>query len=186
MKSTIPGKQNNFISYLIILIAFFILFFITKSFYSDYMMQREEKISLMKENSEKEKELKRLDTLKSELNNPNSKVLQDIQGLTGDVSPEEIMNYIYSYAQEVNLGSERMIIKTLDVTLGEATDFWFQKAKINIDALFSSEKTLLSFLDAMIDPKNPYRFYIEDLNYPLGNASQTLQVSIPLIFYYSK
>lgn len=177
-------KRNNFINYLVILTAFFVLLFFTKNLYSDLQVQLDTREQKQKELQTKNATLSSLNTLKTELEAEDSEALKEVSAFTKPVSDKDILNYIYSYAQNVNLWNERLIIRSLSVSEWVKSDTGFLEASISISALFSSEKTLFSFLDFLVSPEAEYRFYLSSFNYPMNGPTGNLQVDIPLTIYY--
>jgi hypothetical protein len=95
-----------------------------------------------------------------------------------------MMEYIYSYAQQVNLWDDRIIIRDISLQWGEVSDLGFNKANVNISAIVSSEKTLFALLNYLTNKKAAYRFYITEFSYPMNESTSNIQVSIPLTLYY--
>lgn len=176
--------QNSFLSYLLILAGFFILLFFTKGIYTNLQIEldnKEQNTSLL---SEKQEELSRLNNLKNSLSQEWNELLEEIQWFSGDFSDKAIIDYIYSYAQQVNLWKERIIIRDISITWDKSTDLWFKKAQISLGAIVSSEKTLFAFLNYLTNQDKTYRFYVENFNYPLNETISNIQVTIPLTLYY--
>lgn len=176
--------QNNFLAYIIVLGAFFILIFFTKDIYGDI---QETSDTLEVQNIElitNKTELTRLKKLQLELLEENSDALEDIKGFSWDFSDENIINHIYSYVQKINLGDERIIIRELSLSGGEKSDLGFTKAGVNLDIITSSEETLFGFFNYLTDIDSEFRFYISNFDYDLWGNNWNITVSIPLTFYY--
>jgi hypothetical protein len=184
MKTPSTYTQNNFVSYLILLLVFFVLLFFTKPLYSQLQILLDSKQQQEQEQSEKQKKLWVLNDLQAKLGEEGSDALKEIQGFSGSFSDKDMTQYIYSYAQEVNLGTERIIIRELKLSNLWESDLWFAKAEIEISAIFSSETTLFSFMNYLTSDTGTYRFFITDFTYPMNEASWNIQATIPLTLYY--
>ncbi len=176
--------QNNFLSYLLILASFFVLLFFTKNIYSDMQVQLDTREQNTLEVKQKQDTLARLNELKNSLNKEGSELTDDIAGFTGVFSDADIIEYIYSYARDVNLGDDRIIIRDISLTSDSISDLGFKKALINVSAVVSWEKVLFSFIDKLTGKWSTYRFYITDFNYPMNESSGNIQANIPLTLYY--
>lgn len=176
--------QNNFLAYLIILIAFFIILFFTKNIYSNMQIELDtlEQNTLI--HTDKENELARLNELSKTFKQEGNELLEEISGFTGNFSDADMLEYIYSYAQQVNLWDDRIIIRDISLTGDSVSDLGFNKANVTISAVVSSEKTLFSFLNYLTNKKAAYRFYITEFSYPMNEWNSSIQVSIPLTLYY--
>ena len=176
--------QNNFLAYLLILGALFVLIFFTRGIFSNMQIaldEREQK-SITKE--QKKQEASNLDQLKNQLAEEGSSSLEDIQGFTGDFSPQDILEYLHEYAGQVNAGNERIIMRDIDIIWDIQSDIGFNKATINISAVVSSESTLFSFLNFLTGAEGRYRFFISQFNYPMNEGTWNIQANIPLTLYY--
>jgi len=183
MKTT-PTNNNNFVNYLIILLGFFVILFFTKNLYSDLQVALDTKEQKTSELASKEQNLAKLNSLEADLEVEGSEALSEIQAFLKPVNEEDILNYIYSYARDVNLGSDRIIIRNLSVTEWVKSDTWFLQANITISALISSEKTLFSFIDYLVDTWAEYRFFLSNFDYPMNKVQWNIQAEIPLTIYY--
>jgi len=183
MKQT-PTHHNNFINYLILLVAFFVLLFFTKNIYSDLQVELDTKEQKTLELQKKQKSLSELNELKNILEAEESEALQEIQWFLDPVTDTDILDYIYTYARDINLGNEKIIIRDLTISEWLKSDTWFLQANVTISALYSWEKTLFTFIDYLIDPASKYRFYLNSFNYPMNDTKGNIQVTLPLSIYY--
>lgn len=183
MKTT-PTNHNNFVSYLIILLWFFVILFFTKNLYSDLQVSLDTKEQKTAELTTKEQNLAKLNALKTELEVEESEALSEIQAFLKQVTEEDLVDYIYSYARDINLGSDRIVIRNLNITEWVKSDTGFLQANVTISALVSSEKTLFSFIDYLIDSNSEYRFFLSRFDYPMNKVQWNIQAEIPLTIYY--
>jgi hypothetical protein len=95
--------HNNFLSYALILAAFFVILFFTKNIYANMQLE----LDMMEQNTlthaREEAELTRLNQLKETLGAEGNELLEEISGFMGTFSDADMLEYIYSYAQQVNL-----------------------------------------------------------------------------------
>jgi len=176
--------QNNFIAYLAILASFFVLIFFTRNIYASMQQNLDTTSSQSSEILKAKRELSRLWDLQKDLSQEDSGALQEIKWFSGKFSDENIIDHIYSYAQEVNEWDERVIVRSLDLSAWEKSDLGFLKANVELEVVTSSEEALFSLMRFLIDEESEYRFYIENFEYDLGASKGNISVSIPLIYYY--
>lgn len=176
--------QNPFIAYLLMLWALFILIFFTKNIFADMQIALDEREQNRVQNEEKKNTLSELSSLKEKLMQEWSEALGEIQWFTGDFSDKNILEYLHTYAGQINAGNERIIMRDITINGGQVSDIGFNKAIVNVSAVFSSEQTLFGFVDYLTDIEWEYRFYITNFNYPMNEGPGNLQVTIPLTLYY--
>jgi hypothetical protein len=182
----LPGSQNSFIAYLFIILGFFVLLFFTRGIYTDMQTSQDTREILQNTYNSQEQKLSELNTIQTTLSQEWSQEKKQIQWFIGDFSEANILEYMYSYAQRVNLTNERMIIRDINIIESGVSDIWFDTANITLSAVFSSEDTMFAFLNYLVSDAATYKFYIENFEYPMNNVSWNVQVSIPLTFYYKK
>ncbi len=183
---TIPNSQNTVLTYFLILLSFFIVLFFTRNIFSDLQVSLDTREQSQNELTQEEAKLSKLNEIKTLLSQTWSAELQKIQGFLGTFSDADMMNYIYSYAQKINLGSDRMIIRDVNFTEGWVSDVWFDVANVSVSAIFSSEETLFAFLTYITSENEAYRFYITDFDYAMNDVSGNIQITLPLTLYYKK
>lgn len=177
--------QNNFLSYLCILAAFFVLLFFTKNIFADLQVSLDEESSAQQELQSKEAELKSLNELQKTLQENGEESLSEIQGLMWNFSDSDILEYVHSYAVDVNsTEDERLIIRSLSFSDESQTDIGFKKVEVNLSIVVSSENTLFKFLNYLSSNEEKYTFYIDNFSYPMNEVSWNLQVNVPLSLYY--
>lgn len=176
--------ENNFLAYLIILWALFILIFFTKGIYQE-IQEKSDAISMQDvELSSQRAELTRLRQLQQDLLAEDSEADKEIKWFSWEYSDENIINHIYSYAQKTNLWDDRIIIRNISLSGEEKSDLWFNKANINLDVITSWEDTLFEFLNYLTSDESEFKFYITSFDYNLWVSSSNITVNIPLTFYY--
>lgn len=180
----VPQTHNNFKNYLLLLLGLFILLFITKNIYSNLQVALDSKSEQGIELTQKQETLARLNALKATLEAEDSEALAEIEGFLSPVSDTDLLEYVYDYAQDINLGTERVIIRNISIEDGIKSDTGFTQANVIVSALFSWEKTLFNFIDYLVDPEAKYRFYMSSFDYPMNESSGNIQVQLPLTLYY--
>ncbi len=109
-------SQNNFLVYFIILFGFFILLFFTKNIFAQTQVLLDEKSSNEQQTQELRGEVDRLKKLQTEVNDDSSEIKTQIQGFTQTPSEDELLTYIYGYADTINKSDERMLIRNLSIS----------------------------------------------------------------------
>lgn len=176
--------QNNFLAYVIILGAFFILIFFTRGIYATIQEQSDALEEQQWKLNSQRTELTRLKQLQKDLLAEDSLADKEIKWFTWEFSDENIINHIYSYAQKVNLWDDRIIVRNISLSGGEKSDLWFNKADINLDIITSWEETLFELMNYLTSDESEFRFYITSFDYDFWVNSSNIAVNIPLTFYY--
>lgn len=177
-------SQNNFLSYLLILVSFSILIFFTSNIYQKIQIQQDTLNTQTLQINDDRANLTRLRDLQQELLLEDSDAIKSITWFSWEYNDENIVNHIYSYAQKINLWDERIIIRGIELQAWQQSDVWFERADINLDIVTSSQEALFGFLNYLTDEESSYRFYINDFDYQLWETSWNIIVDIPLILYY--
>lgn len=175
--------QNHFFVYILFLISVFVLLFITKPQYEllqKHLDTRDASAFILEE---KEENLDKLNTLKNNFASDSGDLLEKISHISDGYSDDEIIEYIYSYAQKINSGDERIIIKNLSIDENGSWDLGFQVLSVGVSAIFSSEKTLFAFMNFVNSSEGKYSFQISSFDYP-QQESGNLVINIPLTLYY--
>lgn len=183
---TTPKTHSPLLAYLFILLTFFVLLFFTRSYFSKLQEALDLRDTLNQSITSKQAELTELNRIEQLLTQTGSEEMKSITPFLAPFSEADILEYIYSYAQKVNLGSDRMIIRELSLNENGVNDIGFDTATINLSAIFSSEDTLFNFLNFVTQDAGKYRFYITQFEYPMNNVSGNIQASLPLTLYYKK
>ena len=176
--------ENNFIAYLLLLGALFILIFFTRDIFSDMQFAMDERDKNAGIITSKKEELDNLNKLNSDLSAEESIAISEIQWFIGEFSSDNILEYLHKYAWQVNSGTERIILRDISINGEQISDLGFKKASIDVSATISSEDTLFSFLSFLTDSESDYRFYITSFEYPMDDSISNIQVDIPLTLYY--
>jgi len=181
------SSNNKFFSYVVILVGFFILLFITKDFF--YVLQEKlDERNQNERNLEKAKsEHSELEELKVKFESNQDELLKNVSKYTLDFNSENLFNYIHSYVENVN-SSWRGSIIIRSLTLSEWTlwDIGMYEGTISVSAKFSSQRTLLDFIDYLVSSESQYTFFIDNFSYPNFGKQWDFQATIPLKMFYKK
>lgn len=133
--------NNKFFSYLVLLVAFFILIFITRGFFYTLQEKLDDVSTSQATLDTVQKELTDLNDLDQKLRSNNNDILQDISKFTLDFNSENLFNYIYSYVDTVNgSGRDTISMRSLDFSPGTLGDFGLYEGTISLTANFSSQR----------------------------------------------
>ncbi len=183
----LANNNNKLLWYLIVLLVFFVLVFFTRPFLFALQENSDEKTSNEQELRKLEQELSELNELKRNFASNQDEVLKNISKYTVDFSSDALFNYIYSYVDSVNSGGrDTIVMRSLNLSEGVISDLGMHEATITISANFSSQRTLLAFLNYLISADSAYTFYLDNFNYADFGKSGPFQVSIPLKMYYKQ
>ena len=181
---SINTPKNTFLSYIIILLALFILVFFTKNTFSALQQNldtKDQKNSIVQSN---ETELARLNKIEKDFSDNSSEATSEISKFTKDFDDQAIIDHIYDYVEKVNSEGTAVAIKSVNFSEGKIGDLWFKEANINVTARFGNEQRLLDMLSYFTNPDANYTFFIDSLSYPAIWKSTSFQVSIPLKLFY--
>ncbi len=119
---TTPKTHSPLIAYLLILITFFVLLFFTRNYFSDLQQALDLRDTLEQTITSKQAELTELNRVQQLLTQTGSEEMKAITPFLAPFSEASILEYIYSYAQKVNLGNDRMIIRELSLSENGVND----------------------------------------------------------------
>lgn len=94
------------------------------------------------------------------------------------------MQYFYDYASQQNAENDVIVYRNIRIEEAQKNDIGFHEVQINISGIFAGESTLFSFLNMLISPESPYRFFISHFDYPMNEGSGNIQAEIPLVMYF--
>lgn len=176
------NKNNNFISYLIILLWLFILVFITKSQIYAIPENNNIKNQLISEESEKRIILRRLEINKEEFYSSSNKKAKEIEKYLVDIKEDEVINFIYWQITN-NYTFKRVWINTLSISEGTMWELWFREATIWLNIKVENEGVLIDVLKTLLN-QDKYNLYIDTLSYPYDKWDRSFTVNIPIKILY--
>ncbi len=180
----INTPKNSFLSYIIILLALFILVFFTKNIFWTLQQSldlKDEKNAKVQSN---EAELSRLNNIKKDFSDNTSDATVEISKFTKAFDDQAIINHVYDYVEKINENGTAIALKSVNFSKGKVGDLWFNEVNVNVTARFGSEQTLMNMISYFIDPDANYTFFIDSLSYPAIWKSTSFQTSIPLKLFY--
>ena len=180
----INTPNNNFLWYLVILVALFVLVFFTKNAFSDLQQNMDLQNQKTIELESNKAELERLNTIKKEFNDNTSEAASQIAKFTKPFDDQAIIDHVYDYVAKVNANGTTIALKSVSFSESKEGDLWFKEANINVTARFGWEQVLLDMLKYFINPDANYTFFIESLSLPNIWKSTSFQTSIPLKLFY--
>ena len=184
MKTAQNHKNNVFLSYLIFLVAFFVLVFATMNFYEKVQVSRDSYETQENTRTKLEEELTQLNNLQSRLEAQWSEDLEALRPYLAEVNEKNLIDYFYSYAETENSENDVIVLRNVSIWKEELNDIWFKERDIVLSVIFAGENTLFSFLNELTSKESPYKFFISDFTYPMNEGNWNIQAEIPLVIYY--
>ena len=170
------GKNNKFVSYLIVLIALFIVILVTKNQITTLQENNDLKETYNMSLSDKKSKLNDLNQLKNKL----SSTSQNTDKYNIDINEDEIIDYLYSHIEDTNGSNWIIIVKSISITEPTDTEIWFKETNINLNLRVSNEEKLVNMLDFLTSEDSKYNFFISSFTFPYWNIDKSFNVSIPL------
>ena len=170
------NKNNKFVSYLIILIALFILILVTKWEVISMQENSDLKETYNSQLNVKKEKLTELNNLKNELISSS----ENISKYTIDIKEDELIDYIYSYIEKSNDKEWVTMVKSLTLSEAEDTEIGFKETTVTLTLSVANELKLKDILDFLTSSKSKYKFFISSFNFPYGDLEWNFNVTIPL------
>ncbi|MCP4523386.1 MAG: hypothetical protein GY828_04140 [Candidatus Gracilibacteria bacterium] len=173
-------KNNKFASYLLILVTLFILLLFTK----DQVMKVQANLDQnneLQENLQKErKKQSDLEEIKISLDKKGS----ETERYLSSFSEDEIIDYLYSYTESVNVDAQVMTIKNINISEETKGQLGFQEKQLVIDAQVADLETMKAFLDYLVASDAKYRFFVEQYSYHNDGRSGAFNIQVPLKIFF--
>lgn len=172
--------KYSLLTYLFLLITVFIVFTFTKSFYTE-IVQNKDQVKLLEDNLKvKNEEYDKISKIKSQIDAWNIKNINFNKFLV-DFREDELIDYFYSYA---NNNVNNLKIESLSLSQWKLNEFWFNEAKVNLIATFTSEQDMIDMINFLLRSEK-YNLYIHEFSYPFWSEfKEPLKVTIPLKVLY--
>ncbi len=173
------NSKYKFLTYLFLLLSVFVVFLFTKNVYTQITQNNTQKEALLQQLKDKNTEYERVSKIKSDI---DSGQVTDINfdKFLSEFSEDELVEYFYTYA---NTNPTKLQIQSITLSPGTYNEFGFQEAKIDVDAVFATEKDILDMI-TFLQNSQKYNLFIHEFNYPLGNTTGPFTVTIPLKVLY--
>ncbi len=173
---TISTKSNKFVSYLVLLIALFVLILVTK----DQIANMQENLDLKEQNNkiliEKKKELESLNAVKYSLVDNSL----EVDKYAIEIKEDEVIDYLYSYISGLNKDGVNATVKSISIPEAKETEIGFKQTIIELNLDVKNEEKLKEILAFLTSKNSKYKFFLESLSFPYGEDKQNFSVSIPL------
>jgi len=182
---SILQKDNEFLSLLIWLFAFFIFVFFTTNIYSDIQLNLEENKIKTEKLSDLDKKLINLNNLKADLEDKSNLQSKKIKKFISNFSEDKIISYINTYIDDVikEEWSEILFLDSISFSENKKSEIWFREIKIDLKISKIRDKYVLNnLLDYLTSDSNEYGFFITELNFPF-EKSGPYKINIPLKMY---
>jgi len=166
------------ISYLLIIVSIFLLFFVITNQYAKMQEKLDTKSSLDRKITVTKTELQNLNNLKESLK-WNRK---EINKYTINFSEDAMIKYIYDYSN--NESNLKIAIKNINFWEWVKNELWFLESDINLSIRVENEQSMIDFINFLLKTDSPYTFFINKFNYPFDNRTGSFDINIPLKLFY--
>ncbi len=171
-------KNNKFVSYLIILVALFILVLVTKNQYDILQWKLDSKETNNNILIEKETKLQWLKSLEQKL----AKTSENIDKYIVEIKEDELIDYLFSNIERIN--KEEWVaaeIKSISISEPIDTEIWFKESNITLNISVPNEEISKKILDFLTWKESKYNFFVSSFSFPYGEKKEWgYNMSIPL------
>lgn len=174
------NSKNKFLSLLLILLGLLVFVIFTKTQFYNLQSNLDLKNIIKTDYTAKTGELSKLQELKKSLSAWENK---DIEKYIMEFNEDELINYFYSYAQDVSLWDGKLVIRGLNMDKGTVNEYGFNEGNISLEVRVADEGTLLSLLDFLTGKDSKYSFFIDNFTYA-NSLTWNFTVTIPLKVFY--
>lgn len=172
--------NNQFLSYVIILISLFILVLFTKDQIMNVQSNIDQKEVLNSELQNVRVKQENLQKIALEVAHEDSVTKRFLTPFTED----EIIDYFYNYADKINTGSWNLLINSIQISQATENQLGFLESNVSINAQVSDENVMKNFLDYIISEDSKYKFFIENYFHPLDGREWNFNIQLPLKIFY--
>ncbi len=174
-------KDRRSTAYLLVLLSFAILIFVTKNAYSELQLKNSEyeRLEITLEDLQAKKE--RLTEIQSIMSDPTSDTQKQIARYVKDFSEEAMLNYFYDYAESTN-GVFK--VKSLTLDKKDKNEYGFKEGFVSLKITVDEDTDVTDFLDYILSEDAEYRFFIEKFNMPEKREWRRMSLNIPLKVFY--
>jgi len=123
---SINTPKNNFVWYILILVALFVLIFFTKNIFADMQQSMDLKNQRLADMQSNEAELARLNKIQKDFSDNNSDATAEISKFTKGFDDQAIINHIYDYIEKLNAENTVVAIKSVSLWEWKVWDLWFK------------------------------------------------------------
>ncbi len=177
------NQRKKFYSYLIILISLFILVFPIRIIYSSIQESLDNKEINQNKLEKRQDYLSNLENIKEKIKNNHKDIKSKIDKFLVEFDEKEILKYLYDYCKDYSLTP-----KSISFTEGIKSELWFKLWQVNLNLVFPNERSMLRFLEFVIDENAEYTFFLDKFSYSdFGDEdkeNQRKSMTLNLKFYY--
>ena len=184
---SVQMKNNQLLSYLIILISLFILILFTKDQFINVQSNIEQVSQLNNELSKTRDTQEKLQKIALEVDQQDSVTTRYIlseEDSEMSLSEEDILDYFFSYADSIDASAGILTINNINISKVKENELWFYETSINVSALVSNEEVMKWFLDYLVAEDSKYRFFIQNYSYPFDEREGNFNIQLPLKIFY--
>ena len=173
-------KNHTFLSYLILLVGFFILVLFTKDQVVNISIHTDMRDTAYIELENARAQLEKIDATKAALQNDSAQVSQYRQVFSEDA----LIDYVYGFAENYTNNKDQIIVRNISFSEPKTNEFGFEEVSIDISLRVGSEAAMYAFLDFLVDPETEYRFFIDTFKYPNDGRTWGYTVNVPVKMFY--
>lgn len=173
------NSKYKFLTYLFLLLSIFVIFLFSKNIYMQMTQNIKQKDALVQQLQEKNEQYQKVSKIKSDIDSGQIKDI-DFDKFLSNFSEDELIEYFYAYA---NNNPTKIQIQSIWLSDWVYNEFWFKEAKVDINAVFSTEKDMLDMI-TFLQNSEKYNLFIHEFTYPFWNAATPFSVNIPLKVLY--
>jgi len=107
-----------------------------------------------------------------------------VQKYTRWFSENELIDFIYGYAEKMNQNVTHILIKNINFSAPQKNEIGFWEVQINIAAQVSSERIMRQFLDFLTVNNTEYAFFMDSFTYPADGRSGGFSITVPVKMFY--
>lgn len=174
------NSKNKFLSLLLILLGLIVFVVFTKNQFYNLQSNLDLRNLVNTEYKQKTDELTKLQELKKSLTAGENK---DVEKYIMEFNEDELINYFYSYAQDVSLWDGKLVIRSLNMDKGTINEYGFNEGTISLEVRVADEGTLLKMLDFLTGKDSKYSFFIDNFTYT-SSPTWSFTATIPLKVFY--
>lgn len=183
-------KNNQFLSYIVVLLSLFILVLFTKDEIMSVQSHIDEKEQLNAQLSVVRAEQEDLQKIALEVEQEDSVTARYSRNEIIDekevylYSEDKIVDYFYNYADNINSWSGQLLISSINISEEKENDLGFLEMSIEVNAQVSDITVMKAFLDYLIAKDSKYQFFIENYYHPLDGREGNFNMKLPLKVFY--
>lgn len=177
-------NKNNLVSYILFLVALFVLIFFTKDIALDTYAKFQETKQLELEQQQAREKWENYTKLKKDLESGNDNESEVLQKYAQDFSQQDFINFIYGYVENSNKQWSSSLVKTLTFSEPFENEIGFTQVDVNLTIKVSSLATMGQILRYLVSPEAKYKIFITDFSFPNDDQQGGFSVDIPMKVFY--